>query len=251
MFLPQSLLREARRQRGIPPGQIPEVCLLDPDGDVVRFLQRTGRGSRSPHWACYHTDLWQTATSGEPIGVVGNAVGAPFAVLVAEELFASGCRLVVSVTSAGRLDSRLKLPATILVERALRGEGTSYAYLPPWSEVEGDPGLLDAVAAELARQGIDAVRGAVWTTDAPFRETRSAIAAAAGVGLQAIEMEVAGLYAFAQACGRPVVCFALVTNQMAQNGDDFEKGPDDGAGHALSLAVAAARGWRTSRERGS
>ena len=29
-------------------------------------------------------------------------------------------------------------------------------------------------------------------------------------------MEVAGLYAFAQARHKPVVCFALVTNQMAR-----------------------------------
>ncbi len=244
VFLPESLLREGRRQRGIPPGEIPEVCLLDPDGDVVRFLQRTGRGCRSRHWACYHTDLWQTEVAGEMIGVVGNAVGAPFAVLVAEELVASGCRLVVSVTSAGQLDSRLSLPATILVDRALRGEGTSHAYLPSQCYVEGDRDLLRAVASELEQASIRAVCGAVWTTDAPFRETRSAIAAAAAAGLQAVEMEVAGLYAFSQARGTPVVCFALVTNQMAQNGDDFEKGPDDGAEHALSLVMAAARGWR-------
>ncbi len=248
VFLPESLLREARRQRGIPLGEIPEVCLLDPDGDVVRFLQQTERGSRARHWACYHTDLWQTDVAGETIGVVGNAVGAPFAVLVAEELLTSGCRLVVSVTSSGQLDSRLRLPATILVERALRGEGTSYAYLPPQRYVEGNSALLDAVSSELERAGIHAVRGGVWTTDAPFRETRSAIAAAAAAGLQAIEMEVAGLYAFAQARGKAVVCFALVTNQMAQDGDDFEKGPDGGAEHALALITAAARGWRAWQE---
>lgn len=245
VFLPESLLREARRQRGIPLADIPRVCLLDPDGDVVRFLQQTGSGCRSDCWACYHTDLWQTEIGGETIGIVGNAVGAPFAVLVAEELFASGGQLVVSVTSAGQLDARLALPATILIDRALRGEGTSYAYLPPARYVAGDQRLLDAVASELARAGLGAVRGGVWTTDAPFRETRSAIAVAAGQGLLAIEMEAAGLYAFAEARDRSVVCFALVTNQMAQNGDDFEKGPDAGASHALALTVAAARAWRT------
>jgi hypothetical protein len=35
---------------------------------------------------------------------------------------------------------------------------------------------------------------------------------------------------------------------MAQVEGDFEKGPDDGAGHALALAAAAARGWRTLRD---
>jgi purine-nucleoside phosphorylase len=131
----------------------------------------------------------------------------------------------------------------------LRGEGTSYAYLPPSLYDEGDAELVSAVAAELRRSEIEVIQGGVWTTDAPFRETRSAIDAAVAEGLKAVEMEVAGLYAFAQARGKPVVCFALVTNQMGQAGEDFEKGPDDGAGHALALIAAAARGWIALRRR--
>jgi len=251
VFAPESLLREARRQRNLVEGTVPEVCLLDPDGDVVRSLQLMGQGCRSQRWACYHTDLWETACGGDTIGVIGNAVGAPFAVLVAEELFASGCKLLVSVTSAGQLDPTLTLPCTILVHRALRGEGTSYAYLPPGHYVVGDAHLLSAVAGELQRSGIDAIEGATWTTDAPFRETRAAIAAASAEGLHAVEMEVAGLYAFAQARERPVVCFALVTNQMAQTGEDFEKGPDNGASHALALVAATARAWKSAGPRRS
>ncbi len=110
VFQPESLLREARRQRRRHEQPVPEVCLLDPDGDVVRWLNQTGRSHRSETWACYHTDLWQTEVAGIPVGVVGNAVGAPFAVLVAEELFASGCKFLVSVTSAGQLDPAMTLP---------------------------------------------------------------------------------------------------------------------------------------------
>ncbi len=110
VFLPESLLREARRQRSLDPGDVPSVCLLDPDGDLVRHLRDSGKGRRSPNWACYHTDLWETEVAGESIGIVGQAVGAPFAVLVAEQLVASGCGLVVSVTSAGQIDPHMTLP---------------------------------------------------------------------------------------------------------------------------------------------
>jgi hypothetical protein len=110
VFQPQSLLREARRQRRRVEGPVPEVCLLDPDGDVVRYLRQIGRGRRSETWACYHTELWETDVDDTPVGVIGNAVGAPFAVLVAEELFASGCGLLVSVTSAGQIDPAMTLP---------------------------------------------------------------------------------------------------------------------------------------------
>jgi hypothetical protein len=110
VFQPERLLREARRQRRRAEGSVPEVCLLDPDGDVVRVLHQTGRGRRSESWACYHTDLWEVEVEDTPVGVIGNAVGAPFAVLVAEELFASGCAFLVCVTSAGQLDPTMKLP---------------------------------------------------------------------------------------------------------------------------------------------
>ena len=66
-------------------------------------------------------------------------------------------------------------------------------------------------------------RGATWTTDAPFRETPSAIAHCRDLGLMGVEMEAAALYAFAEAKRNAVVCLAHVTNRMARSGVDFEK----------------------------
>jgi uridine phosphorylase len=240
VFLPANLLREARRQRGLPSGRVPRVCLLDPDGDVVRSLRRSGRGERSPVWACYHTELVETVVEGLRLGVVGCAVGAPFAVLVAEELFASGCDMLVSIASAGRVAAGLGTASLILIERALRGEGTSHRYLAPAPEVLADASLVAAAGRGLTAAGILFGLGATWTTDAPFRETPSALAAAGAAGAVAVEMEAAALLAFAAAARRRVVCFAHVTNQMAQVDGDFEKGPDDGAGQALAVMAAVA-----------
>ncbi|MGH2532783.1 MAG: nucleoside phosphorylase [Thermomicrobiales bacterium] len=247
VFLPANLLREARRQRGVPVGTVPEVCLLDPDGDIVRHLVSEGRATRSPVWACYHTNLYETEADGLRLGIIGCAVGAPFAVLVAEELFASGCALLLSVTSAGQVATNLHLPCVILIDRALRGEGTSHCYLPPSLYAEAERSLLRAAKVGLAAGGIAFQRGTTWTTDAPFRETASAIATAEAAGVLAVEMEAAALYAFARAMAKPVLCFALVTNQMARIDGDFEKGPADGAEESLRVIVAAARGIRAVR----
>ena len=100
VFLPENLLREARRQRGLPTGPVPAVCLLDPDGDVVRHLVREGRAQRSPSYACYHTALWETDLAGQRLGIVGCAVGAPFAVLVADTIGIFG-GYVVGTTTLG------------------------------------------------------------------------------------------------------------------------------------------------------
>lgn len=41
VFVPESLLREARRQKGLKDGLVPKVCVLEPDGDMsaTRSLQ--------------------------------------------------------------------------------------------------------------------------------------------------------------------------------------------------------------------
>lgn len=243
VFTPENLLRAARRQKRMPRARVPEICVLDPDGDLVRYLRRTGAAELSAAWACYHTELYEFMVAGARLGVVGCAVGASFAVLVAEELFASGCRFVVSVTSAGQILPVRPPPYFVLVTRALRDEGTSYHYRAPTDYAQIQPAVL--ALARRAFAGARAVieEGAVWTTDAPFRETKGAIAAARRQGLLAVEMESAALYAFAEAQRRPVLCLAHVTNCMATNAGDFEKGEAEGSLAVLDLLGRLAKEW--------
>jgi uridine phosphorylase len=242
VFRPENLLREARRQRATSDEPVPAVCVLDPDGDIVRALRADQRSRAAAGWACYHTYMDITDFDGIAIGIVGLSVGAPFAVLVAEQLFASGCRLLVSVTSAGQIIPLGPTPYFVLIDRALRDEGTSHHYLPPSTFAEADAMLADRAYAAASRLRVPVHRGTVWTTDAPYRETEEAIAAARSHGALAVEMEAAALYAFARARGVSVLCFAHVTNQMARIEGDFEKGEQDGVRASLELIVAAARG---------
>lgn len=234
VFTPENLLREARRQKGAGKTTVPEVCLLDPDGDIVRMLLAEGRARRHDDWVCYHTDMWLFELEAQVVGIVGCAVGAAFAVLVAEEMFESGCELLISVTSSGAISPVAKPPYFVLIDRALRDEGVSYHYLPPsdWSDASGH---LLARLDQPWRETPALIRGSTWTTDAPFRETEAAIAAAKARGIVAVEMEAAGLYAFARAQGRDVICLAHVTNQMGIIEGDFEKGEANGASDALSV----------------
>lgn len=74
-----------------------------------------------------------------------------------------------------------------------------------------------------------------WTTDAPYRETPSAIEAMRTAGVTCVEMEAAALYAFAEAKNKNVICFAHLTNTMAQQEGDFEKGEYFGSMDTLNL----------------
>ncbi len=61
-------------------------------------------------------------------------------------------------------------------------------------------------------------------------------------------MEAAALYAFSAATGHPVVCFAHVTNSMAQTEGDFEKGEADGTPATLAVVAAAIQAWLASAQ---
>src|SRR6266571_5522297 len=175
VFRPAALLREARRQKGLTDVDVPAICILDPDGDIVRRLRRENRSKPFESWPCYHTQLDGFELAGQTVGIIGSAVGAPFAVLIAEELFASGCRFLLSLTSAGQVTACGPTPYFVIIDRALRDEGTSYHYAAPATFAEADPRLVATAIEALRRNGRTAFVGASWTTDAPFRETAAAV----------------------------------------------------------------------------
>jgi hypothetical protein len=86
VFLPENLLREARRQKNKPDCNIPAVCLLDPDGDLADYLIRKNLATKNNCWACYHSVLYTFRLEDQDVGIVPCIVGSSYAVLVAEQL---------------------------------------------------------------------------------------------------------------------------------------------------------------------
>jgi purine-nucleoside phosphorylase len=147
------------------------------------------------------------------------------------------------VTSAGQIVPVREPPYLIIIDRALRDEGTSYHYLAPSDYSPADERLVGLAGRSLAAGGMPVQMGAAWTTDAPFRETADAIGAAHAAGILAVEMEAAALYAFAAARERAVLCIAHITNQMGRVDGDFEKGAADGAAESLRLITLVGQAW--------
>lgn len=249
VFLVENMIREGRRQLEKPEGPMPKVCVLDPDGDIVRDLRARGTATLSPHWPCYHSELWVASVDGFEVGIVPFIVGSPYAVLVADELFACGCELVIHLTSAGEITPHPQGPSAgrsffVLVEKALRDEGTSIHWQPPSTWSVAAQSLLSRFPSSTFEGLAKKVhRGSSWTTDAPFRETEVAIQRAKDLGILCVEMESAALIAYANARNRPIVSFAQVTNSMAVQEGDFEKGESGGSTDALQLITATIRAW--------
>lgn len=241
VFMPENLLREARRQKSIKNCNVPKICILDPDGDIVNYLQEKNRITLNKCWACYHTRLYNFKIEDIEFGIIGCAVGGSFAVLLAEQLFVSGCELLISITSAGVIFPPPEGTNYILIKKALRDEGTSYHYLPPKLFVKINPKILNELFPLFNEKKLHLKSGDSWTTDAPYRETPSAIKYSKKKKIIAVEMEAASLYAFAKAKNKNVICFAHLTNTMAQNEGEFEKGLENGSLASLDVIYYSAR----------
>lgn len=239
LFTAANLLEGARIRKGLPKVAVPAGCLLDFDGELVQHLADTGRAAEDSAWPCFHSRLFRWRAGITEYGVIGGTIGAPFAVLVAEELFALGCRALVSISSAGLVAEPFTPPFFLLIDRALRDEGTSCHYMRPGRYADADSSLVEAVRNRVAGFSVPVHTGPSWTTDAPFRETKRLIALHRREGIVSVEMEAAALLTLGMVLDKPVVCLAHVTNTMATREEDFEKGGDAGLADSLSVCAAA------------
>jgi len=223
-FTPEALMASVRAERGLACEPVPPICVLEFDGDLTDWLVSSGVARPWKSWACFHTTMYSVEVDGTPYGVVPRTIGGPYAVLIAEQLKASGARVVLGLTSAGRISDSLPVPSLVVPTEAIRDEGTSYHYLRASSSVNADAALSDCIVKGLQGLGLPVSRGTVWTTDAPYRETNEQLARYSEQRVLAVEMQSASLFAFAIARGIPVGMVAHVTNAVDHHQDPFNKG---------------------------
>ena len=244
VFTPVNLIDSVRRARQIPEGSIPELCFLEFDGDLTDWLSGRGHAKPFPCWPCFHTTMFAVEIEGVQCGIIPRTIGGPYAVLIAEQLAAAGSRLIVGLTSAGRVSRELPLPCLVVVTGAIRDEGTSLHYLQAAREVSGPtPEVAALIFRELAATGRPVRQGKVWTTDAPYRETQMQLNQWATEGILAVEMQAASLFAFGIARGMAVACVATVSNAVDHEGEQFDTGSQQ---EGLRILAACTRAFKNA-----
>ncbi len=125
---------------------------------------------------------------GRAVTVTHPGVGAPLAVGFTEELVGLGVTTLVACGGAGALVER-ELGHVMVVDSALRDEGTSFHYAAPSRVIDADPLGVRLATETLERLGVAYEVGRTWTTDALFRETPSRIARRVAEGCAMVDME--------------------------------------------------------------
>ncbi len=189
--MPNALI-QPRRGRNSP--RLGPVAVLAAAGPDVGML-RGALGFSSDEGRPLHISRLYTTSDRHPrICLAGPMVGAPYAVMLAETLIAWGARTILFLGWCGAVSKPVEIGDMVLPTSALIDEGTSRHYLPDIRESTPSALLVEQLSEIGTSDGLVIHKGPVWTTDAPFRETRDKVLACQSQGVLAVEMEASGLF---------------------------------------------------------
>ena len=152
----------------------------------------------------------------EGFSVTSPFVGAPYAVMLLETLIAWGARRILFLGWCGAVSDRVKIGDIILPTSVVIDEGTSKHYGANDSgRMPASFPLVSRIRQILEKNNIEFHRGAVWSTDAVFRETRSRVAAYQQSGILAVDMETSALCSVAKFRGVDLGGILVVSDELS------------------------------------
>jgi len=128
------------------------------------------------------------------IALAGPFLGAPQGVMLLENLAAMSSRRIICVGWCGSIREDVRIGDVILARSAISDEGTSRHYPLKGVKIEADRQLGSALIRMANTNSLEVREEVVWSTDAPYRETREKVAAMKKRGAVAVEMELSALY---------------------------------------------------------
>jgi uridine phosphorylase len=161
----------------------------------------------------YHDDA---DPSSPGISLTGPVVGAPYAVMVLETLIAWGARKIIFLGWCGSISEKVKIGDLIVATSAIIDEGTSGHYENNEARVSFPAAsMLTALNDALRQNQADFFSGAIWTTDAIYRETIEKVKHFQGREAIGVEMEISALFTVAKFRGADLGAMAVVSDELA------------------------------------
>ena len=197
-------------------GKLPEKCLFAFLGDVVHEYAKEQKAEEVQTLVTVSQDIkvYVLHEEKEDICLVQSPIGAAPAVMVLDTLVNSGCKKVIAVGSCGVLTD-LPENAFLVPNKALRGEGTSYQYLPASRYIELDQEPIEVIEKTFQKHALPFVTCTTWTTDGFFRETQDMVKYRLKEGCSVVEMECAALAACCRKRGAKFGQFLFTADSLA------------------------------------
>jgi uridine phosphorylase len=163
---------------------------------VVEILAENSGAEQCVQWPyADRQPLHSGQVGGKRVSFVQLPVGAPGTVMIMEELIACGVHTFIGLGWAGSLQEAAPIGTLIIPTECLSEEGTSRHYFNPTVEYQPDMRLAEALETAACERGFSTLCGLQWTTDAPYRESRSKVEAYRKLGVLGVDMETSAMYA--------------------------------------------------------
>ncbi len=200
--------RRGRHEESLPA----EAVLVFSPEDLASFAARFTPPPVKTH-KLYLTEVFTGRIGEKAIALAGPMLGAPQTILVLERMIALGVERFIAVGWCGSLSPGVKIGEIVLPTGAVCEEGTSSHY----PGVEGLPSreLFDSLGSALEPAGRTVHRGTVWTTDAPFRETRDKVKAFQARNVLSVDMETSALFCVSRFRGVELAVVLVVSDELA------------------------------------
>ncbi len=144
-------------------------------------------------------------------------VGSPNAGCILEEISILGIKNVIATGSAGLLDENFDVSKFLVVDRAIRDEGSSYHYEKPSLYTYPSKTLTDVIENTFNKLGVQYEKGTTWTFDSFYRESKDRIALRKSQGATSVEMECATWCVVAKKLGMNFAQFLYFSDKVANN----------------------------------
>jgi purine-nucleoside phosphorylase len=175
------------------------VAVMAATGADLYYLAELSNFTKNDYQRLFMSRLYYDRRNPGGYSIAGPFVGAPYAVMLLENLIAWGVRQIIFIGWCGAISDSVKIGDIILPTSGYIDEGTSKHYSTAGNSLyQADFPMLAKVRHLLDKNNCDFHEGAVWTTDAIYRETRREVLAHQQKGILAVEMEISALYAVAR-----------------------------------------------------
>ncbi|MBI5593142.1 MAG: nucleoside phosphorylase [Deltaproteobacteria bacterium] len=144
----------------------------------------------------------------------GPFMGAPYSVMILETLAAWGARQVIFLGWCGAISATITTGDILVPTLAWIDEGTSRAYSASPAASPSDA-LTLGVKSALQSSALPFHEGAIWTTDAIFRETPDKMAHFLNKGALAVEMELSALFTVSAFLGVALSAILVVSDDLS------------------------------------
>ena len=203
-----------------PTAPIAPTILLPGDPLRAKFIAETYLEDAQQFNAVRNMLGYTGTYRGTPVSVMGSGMGIPSISLYAHELIHEfGCTRLVRVGTCGALQSSVNLYDVVVAQAACSNSAFLDQYQIPGSYAPiGSFRLIDDVVRRAREEGVPFHVGNIMSSDVFYNANQTFNEAWARMGILAVEMETAGLYATAahagvEALGMFTVSDSLVTGE--------------------------------------